>query len=107
MTLKVRRFGCAQCDRYLDELKWNYDAPPDCPDGHGPMREVSKVASFGNSANVIQDSIPGGLMIEHGICNEDGTPKRYDSKREIREAARKAGWTQGGDTPQPREKRWI
>lgn len=30
------------------------------------------------------DSIPGGLVIEHGLCNADGTPRRYDSHSEIR-----------------------
>ncbi len=32
------------------------------------------------------DSIPGGVMIAHGICNEDGSPKRYDSRSEIAQA---------------------
>ena len=104
MTLKVRHYECAECGKTEDALRWNYEAPPAC---HGPMREVAKVASFGRAANVIQDSIPGGLMIEHGICNADGTPRRFDSKKEIREAARAAGWTQSGDTPKPRGDRWV
>lgn len=37
------------------------------------------------------DDIPGGVWIKHGICNEDGTPKRYDTRHAIREATRKAG----------------
>lgn len=31
------------------------------------------------------DSIPGGVWIEHGICNTDGTPRRYDSRSEMRD----------------------
>ncbi len=37
------------------------------------------------------DSIPGGLEIAHGLCNEDGTPRRYDSWTEIKDAARAKG----------------
>ncbi len=29
------------------------------------------------------DSIPGGLVIEHGLCNDDGTPRTYYSHSEI------------------------
>jgi hypothetical protein len=38
-----------------------------------------------------QDSIEGGVMIAHGICNPDGSPKRYDSKSAIRKALKSAG----------------
>jgi hypothetical protein len=37
------------------------------------------------------DEIPGGLEISNGICNEDGTPKRYYSKSAIREACKAKG----------------
>jgi len=30
------------------------------------------------------DSIPGGMWIANGLCNEDGSPKRYDSYSEIK-----------------------
>jgi hypothetical protein len=30
------------------------------------------------------DSIPGGLLIEHGLCNADATPRRFDSRSEIK-----------------------
>ena len=33
-----------------------------------------------------QDTIEGGIAIAHGICNEDGTPKTYYSRSEIRQA---------------------
>lgn len=41
--------------------------------------------------SVIQDSIEGGVMIAHGICNDDGTPKRYDSRAAIRRACEAKG----------------
>jgi DNA-directed RNA polymerase subunit RPC12/RpoP len=40
---------------------------------------------------VDQDTIEGGVMIAHGICNPDGSPKRYDSKSEIQKALKAAG----------------
>lgn len=39
------------------------------------------------------------VWIRHGICNPDGSPKRYRSKSEMKKAAFEAGLTQGGDTP--------
>jgi hypothetical protein len=31
------------------------------------------------------------VWVKHGICNDDGTPKRYTSKKDMREAAEKKG----------------
>jgi hypothetical protein len=33
------------------------------------------------------DEIPGGIQIAHGLCNEDGTPRTYYSRSEIKMAA--------------------
>jgi hypothetical protein len=55
---------------------------------------------------VLSDSIPGGIWIKHGICNDDGTPKRYDSLTDIRRAANEKGWTLSGDTPKPYKVKW-
>jgi hypothetical protein len=56
---------------------------------------------------VIGDDIPGGIEIRHGICHPDGSPRRFYSKSEIRETARKAGWTIDGETPKSRETREV
>lgn len=59
---------------------------------------------------VNSDDLPGGLEIKHGICNPDGTPRKYYSKSEIRKAAAEAGWTIFGETPKlpshVAERRW-
>ncbi len=39
------------------------------------------------------------VWIRHGICHEDGSPRRFRSKAEMKKAAFEAGVTQGGDTP--------
>lgn len=106
MILKVRTYRCHDCDAKVQALKWNYEAPPDCPNDHGPMFE-GDIGPQGRSANVIGDDIPGGQMVEHAICNPDGTPRRFDTKSSIREEARRQGWTISGETPKPRERRWI
>lgn len=56
------------------------------------------------TAVVWTDDIPGGVLMHNGICNEDGTPKRYYSKTEIREACKAKGvipyhdvYTEGGN----------
>lgn len=49
---------------------------------------------FQHPAAVIADDIVGGVWIRHGICNPDGTPKKYWTKSDIREAAKKKGMIQ-------------
>lgn len=39
------------------------------------------------------DDIPGGVLIHHGICHDDGTPRRYYSKSEMARAAQARGLT--------------
>lgn len=45
------------------------------------------------AAVVRPDSIPGGTLIHHGLCNADGTPRRFDSHSEIRTACAVKGLT--------------
>ena len=40
---------------------------------------------------IIGDDIPGGVEIVHGICNDDGTPRRYYSKSEMARVAKEKG----------------
>lgn len=78
-----------------------------CPDGHQmidcwekvdtpsvPCKECGKPterAWLTKPANVIADDIPGGIWIRHGICNEDGTPRKYYSKSEMAREAKRRG----------------
>lgn len=41
---------------------------------------------------VWQDSIEGGIEIAHGLCNADGSPRRYYSKSEIKQACAVKGF---------------
>ena len=64
------------------------------------------------SATVIGDECD--VLVKHGICNEDGSPKRYTSKAEMARTAKERGYTnhvvhigsQGSDKS-PHTSRWI
>ena len=58
------------------------------------------------SAGIVPDGIPGGIEIKHGLCNPDGTPRRYYSMTEIKQEANRRGLTMMGDTPKPYRIRW-
>lgn len=64
---------CESCGKELEVGGWPY-----CP--HDKV-----------SHNVITDEIPGGVWIRHGICNEDGTPRKYYSKSEMVAEAKRRG----------------
>ena len=39
------------------------------------------------------------VWIRHGLCNTDGSPRRFRSKTEIKRAANERGWIHADDTP--------
>lgn len=93
----MRRFVdtvCESCarvevDQYLD---WN-EPYPLCTCGGQTTRQLTSRTV----ATVIGDDIPGGVLIKHGLCHEDGTPRRFDSKTEIRREAKRRGLAWGHD----------
>lgn len=98
MRFAERRYRCPSCSQETAAWAWDTDPMPVCACGtsYTPAIEVR-----GRAPGVITDSIPGGIEIRHAICHPDGTPRRFDSKRAIRDAAREAGWTLDGETPLP------
>ena len=65
---------CDKCNKTIEWGDW-----PFCPHG--------KNVSY----NAVGDECD--VWIRHGICNDDGTPKHYTSKEDIKKAAKKAGLT--------------
>lgn len=56
----------------------------------------------------IGDDIPGGLLIEHGICHPGGEPKRYYTKSSIYKAAKAKGLHVGAFMHEsPHGRRWV
>ena len=45
----------------------------------------------GSTAKVIPDDIPGGVEVRNGLCNEDGSPRRYYSKSDMKREAESRG----------------
>lgn len=86
---------CKQCEhierdvllREREPRTDNYIYPP-CPKCGYTLSRVH----LGTSAGVKQDSIPGGVYIEHGLCHADGTPRRFDSHSEMHRFAKQHGW---------------
>jgi hypothetical protein len=77
--------GCSQCGEQIIDCFEPIEAPEVlCPECKIPTKRIW----IGKGASVIGDDIPGGALIFHGLCNADGSPRRYYSKSEIaREAA--------------------
>jgi len=84
---------------------------PACPTCGEPTETL-----WSGSSNVIGDDIPGGIEIKHGICNPDGSPKRYYSKSEIAKAAAAKGYAnivthvtdpKSGSDKSPYTVRWV
>lgn len=93
---------CNTCAKAFVDCYEPIDTPPSlCECGGSAERIISTHA-------VTADDLPGGLWIEHGICNKDGSPKRYDSKSAIYKAAKEKGLHVGAfmhDSPSGR--RWV
>ena len=104
-VFRRRLYVCA-CGNTFAGWHWETDPLPVCGPCNKSMDEQGDPA-LGESASVIGDDIPGGLLVRHAICNPDGTPRRYYSKSAIREAAREAGWTIDGETPKAAKHREV
>jgi hypothetical protein len=76
---------CKNNHEQLDVLLPLGERPP-CPTCGEQTETLWK--KFGN---VVPDEIPGGVWINHGICNEDGTPRKYYSKSEMAREAKARG----------------
>ena len=96
-VFKVRHFRCPKGHQHKD-LWWGQADPPICPICDEPTSETGPEPA-NKSAFVHGDECD--VLIRHGLCHEDGTPKRYTSKEQIRRDAYEAGYTQGTDTPKP------
>lgn len=79
-------------------------------------QQPTKRIWVGKANAVIGDEIPGGVWIRHGICNEDGTPRKYYSHSEMRKEAARRGLQnmvrhvtdpKSGSDKNPHTTRWV
>lgn len=75
--------SCTHCDYDVWLEAGDYPACSNCG------AEMQRL--WTSTASAIGDDIPGGIMIEHGLCHPGGAPKRYDSKSAIARDAKKKG----------------
>ena len=68
----------------------------------------------GGTATVIGDDIPGGYEVKHGLCNEDGTPRKYYTKSAMAQEAKRRGLhnhvehkPMRGSDKSPHTVRWV
>lgn len=100
-VFKRRYYFCIECKATRNELAWSDTVFTCC--GTAPMEET--YGARGVSAAVHGDEIDE--VCAHGICNDDGTPRRFRSKTEKRAALEQKGWCIEGETPKSRHARWI
>lgn len=79
---------CPQCEVVRVDC-WENIHDPDPACGCGGI--MKRVWLPGNSNNVIGDEID--IMVKHGLCNDDGSPRRYTSRAELARDAAAKGWT--------------
>lgn len=85
---------CSNCGHPSTKLSWLKER-----DGWCPSCFYAAEPKVNSAPMIATDSIPGGLEVKHGICNEDGSPRKFYSKSEIKSAAYETGWSILGDTP--------
>ena len=99
---------CSVCQtRQLDLYEPVHTPDPVCACGGTLSR-----AWLTTPASVIGDACD--VWIKHGICNEDGTPRHYTSKADMRREAERRGVTnvvrhvgRPGSDKSPHTSRWI
>lgn len=85
-------FECSACGARKTALQWDYEDSPSC------CGQPMATPSGPNRASaVVGDEID--VTIRHGLCNEDGSPRRWRSRAELRREERRRGLVVYGDTP--------
>lgn len=78
---------CSRCENQVLDVWREVGSYGWCEECGGEM-----VRLHARPSGVKGDDIPGGMLIPHGICNPDGTPRRFYSHSEIAKEAARRGW---------------
>jgi hypothetical protein len=87
--------GCSNGHQFLDYVHSIYTPHPQCPTCGEPLDNLW----LPYSPQIDGDEID--IEIRHGICNPDGSPRRFRSKSELKRVAYDTGYSVHGDTPNP------
>lgn len=99
-VFKKRFYRCALDGTSIEAFRWDYEGSPACPACGGQTEEIGYHA--GQAPSVISDEID--IEVRHGLCNPDGSPRRYTSMTELRREAAERGLAILGETPKPTQK---
>jgi hypothetical protein len=108
---KKRYFVCPSNHRFED-YTWSSSPSPECSTCGSPTEETDRGGrQFAQAPSVIGDEID--IEIRHGVVNDDGSPRRFRSRAELRKAASEKGLVIAGETPNPTSQqkeekaRWV
>ncbi len=103
-VFKERTYVCPACQLHtVRAFRWDDDPPPECWCRSSVPMEETYNTPLGQASAVHGDEID--VIIRHGMCNSDGSPKRWRSKEELKRAERARGLCVLGETPHPRDRR--
>ena len=105
MTKREWPLVCSSCGARTKRWLWDYELVDAVCFHCDALMDVYHEPR-GEAPGIATDSIPGGILIRHGLVNPDGSPRKFYSKTEIKQAANEAGWTISGDTPEKYRVRW-
>lgn len=92
-TYAKHRLRCSACQAVFAAYVWGHESDrwrSDCC--QAPAHEAEEAPGRGTA--VIGDEVD--LVFQHGICHDDGTPRRFRSRTEIRQACLEKGWRNVG-----------
>jgi hypothetical protein len=97
-VFKNWKFQCGgETPHTFSELLWFSQGPPECPECGSPSQFYHDAGA--QAPAVVGDEID--IQVRHGLCHEDGSPRRFTSMQELRKAAYDKGLSIMGETPRP------
>lgn len=82
MTFTTFHLWCDTCKNRTKSLQWDYEPTPACATCGGAQGPL--YGQGNKAATIIGDECD--FLAPHGVCHEDGSPRRFTSKAEYRQA---------------------
>ena len=103
MARRLIDIKCSVCEHREYDVWLSAGEYPACTTCHAPMERM-----WTSTGSVVGDDIPGGIWIDNGIGNADGSARRYDTKSSIYKAAKAKGLHVGAFlTGSPHGRTWF
>ena len=105
MTKREWKLWCHDCGEKRPVWCWDYELPASCTEcGHTLVWDNSNIESY--PAPAIAGDELNHYAANHGVCHPDGSPRKFNSKTELKRALNEAGLCISGDTPKPYHVQW-